>query len=52
MLSGAMSNRFALGLFVIVAGLILMDQLVWHSGASLFAARKGVDLIQTLAFWR
>ncbi len=47
-----MTNALAIGIFVAIAGFFLLDHFVLHLGAPLFLARKGMDLIEWLAFWR
>lgn len=47
-----MSNGVALGLGLIVAGLLMADW-VWFEAAGLvFLGRRLADLIEYLAFWR
>ncbi len=46
-----MTLRIALWIALIIVGLISLD--LWQGwGGSLIAARRGVDLIHRLAFWR
>ena len=47
-----MTNRLALILFLLIAGLIALDVTQNASGVVIFLGRKFVDLIQLLAFWR
>lgn len=47
-----MTNTAAIVIALGVIGLITLDLTVLDSGASLFLARKGLDLLQVLAFWR
>jgi len=47
-----MTNALALWLFALVVGLFALDWYLADWGASLFLARKGLGLIEWLAFWR
>ena len=47
-----MTNGLALFLLAAVAGFLVLDYYVLHLDAALFVARKGVDLIGWVAFWR
>jgi hypothetical protein len=47
-----MTNTLAIWLGVIVLGLLAADLIMADGGGSLFLARKGLDLIEWLAFWR
>ncbi|GAA0293317.1 hypothetical protein [Rhodovulum strictum] len=47
-----MSNRVAIVLLVLVALAAAADQVLTGSANTLFLARKFVDLIDALAFWR
>ena len=47
-----MTNALAIGIGIVIAGFFLLDHFVLHLGAPLFLARKGMDLIEWLAFWR
>lgn len=47
-----MTNTLALWLAALILGLIVLDYTVYDLQAGLFLARKGLDLIQYLAFWR
>lgn len=47
-----MSNRVAAGIVLGVLLFLLLDALVLRLGAPLFLARRGLDLIEWLAFWR
>ena len=47
-----MTNRLALALLLLIGGFILLDQFVLHLGAPIFMARRGLELIEWLAFWR
>lgn len=50
--TGPMTNALAIWIVALLAGFFLLDHFVLHLGAPLFLARKGVDLIEYLAFWR
>lgn len=47
-----MTTRMALILFALIAGAILLDTLILDTGLSVEGARKGLELIKTVAFWR
>ncbi|MCV2880844.1 hypothetical protein [Actibacterium sp. XHP0104] len=47
-----MSNRSALILALLIAVGLIADQVANDGQASMFLARKMVDLIDYLAFWR
>ena len=47
-----MTNGLAIALVILIAGFLLLDQLVLHQGAPLFLARRGLELMEWLAFWR
>jgi hypothetical protein len=47
-----MTNALALVLIGLVAGFFLLDHFVLHIDAALFLGRRGLDLIEWLAFWR
>ena len=51
-MTGAMTNGLALFLIAAVAGFFVLDHTVLHLDAGLVLARKGLDLIGWLAFWR
>jgi len=48
----AMTNALALWIAAAIAAFFLLDAYVLQLGAGLFLARRGVDLIHALAFWR
>jgi hypothetical protein len=47
-----MTNGIAFTLFLIIAGFFVLDHFVLHWDAAVFIGRKGVELIEVLAFWR
>ena len=47
-----MTNALTLWIVALIAGFFLTDHFFLHLGAPLFLARKGMDLIVYLAFWR
>lgn len=47
-----MTNRIFLWLLAIIVGAIAVDVVVFGGADSLFLARKFVDSIEWLAFWR
>ncbi len=47
-----MTNTLAIWIVALIASFFLLDTFVLHLGAPLFLARKGMDLIAYLAFWR
>ena len=47
-----MTNRLAIWIAALVAGLIALDAMLNGWAASLFLARKFADLLWWLAFWR
>ena len=47
-----MTNKIAIFLCVLIAAGLLWDQFRNDGQAALFMARKTVDLIEWLAFWR
>jgi hypothetical protein len=47
-----MTDRLALVLGLLIAALIFADFMMNGGNALFFLARKGVDLIDYLAFWR
>ncbi len=50
--TAAMTNTLAIWIVAFIAGFFLLDHFVLHLGAPLFLARKGMDLLEYLAFWR
>ncbi|TCM86495.1 hypothetical protein [Rhodovulum steppense] len=47
-----MSNRIAIALMILAALALAADRLLTGSAATLFLARKFVDLVDYMAFWR
>ncbi len=47
-----MSNRAALILGLLIVAAVLADQMLNAGAGTLFAARRMVGLIETVAFWR
>ena len=47
-----MTNGLALALILLIAGFFALDHWVLHLDAPLFLARRGLDLIEWVAFWR
>ncbi len=47
-----MTNRIAIALAVLMAGAILSDMYFNDGMATAFTARKFIDLIRWIAFWR
>jgi len=47
-----MTNTLAIWLTALVLGLLALDYALADFGASLFLARKGLELLEWLAFWR
>ena len=47
-----MTNTLAFWLVVIILALIGLDYLLFESDGAIFLGRKGIDLLQWLAFWR
>ena len=47
-----MTNSIAVGLAVLILGAIAYDAIWLDWSASLFLGRKGMQLIEYLAFWR
>jgi hypothetical protein len=47
-----MTDGLAIALVLLIAGFLLLDQFVLDLGAPLFLARKGLALVEWLAFWR
>jgi hypothetical protein len=52
LLQSGMTNTVAIWLGVLIVGFFLLDQFVLDLGAGLFLAKRGLDLIEYLAFWR
>jgi hypothetical protein len=51
-MTAAMTNTLAFWIIACIFGFFLLDHFILHLGAPLFLARKGLDLIEYLAFWR
>ena len=47
-----MTNTLTIWIVALIAGFFLVDHYILQLGAPLFLARKGMDLIDYLAFWR
>ena len=47
-----MTNRIALWLGVLIVAAFLMDRFAFDGSGALFLARKFVDLLHWVAFWR
>ncbi|MCB5198279.1 hypothetical protein LGQ03_03405 [Loktanella sp. TSTF-M6] len=47
-----MTNAVAIGILIAIAAFFALDHYVLHWEAPLFLARKFVELLQWLAFWR
>ena len=47
-----MTNGLAIALVLLIAGFFLIDHFLLHLDAPLFLARKGLELLDWLAFWR
>ena len=47
-----MTNTLAIWLFLFIVAFFALDYFVLHLDAARFLARKGLDLIDYLAFWR
>lgn len=47
-----MTNRIAIGLFILIVGFFVLDHFVLHLDAATFLMRELVDLINAMAFWR
>ena len=47
-----MTTRIALTLFLVILIAIAVDVYVLETGITLEAARKGLGLLQQMAFWR
>ncbi|SLN12152.1 hypothetical protein [Pseudooctadecabacter jejudonensis] len=47
-----MTTRLAIFLMAAIIGFFVLDHYVLHLDALVFLSRKGIDLIQTIAFWR
>ena len=47
-----MTNSIAIGILLALVAFFALDAYVLHLDAALFLARKGLALIDWLAFWR
>lgn len=47
-----MNTQIAIGLAIIILGLLFLDSFLNNWQASIFLLKKGADLIEWLAFWR
>ncbi len=47
-----MTNQIAIGLGLVILGLIGLDWYLTDATGTLFLIRKGTDLIEWMAFWR
>lgn len=47
-----MTNQIALGLALVIVGLLIADWQVFDLSNSLFLARKFAELLEWVAFWR
>lgn len=47
-----MTNRLAIILFLCIIGFFVLDHYVLHWNAAVEVSRKGIELINVLAFWR
>ena len=47
-----MTNALALWIVALIIGFFVLDAVFLHLGAPVFLARKGLDLLDYLAFWR
>lgn len=47
-----MTTRLAFILMFLIVGFFVLDHYVLHLDALVFIARKGIDLLQYIAFWR
>jgi hypothetical protein len=50
--NAAMTNRIAIALGILIAAFIIIDALAFGGHAPLFLARKGLEFIDWIAFWR
>ena len=50
--ASAITNRIAIFLALAIVAFLVVDFLVFERAMSLFLARKFVDLIDLVAFWR
>jgi len=47
-----MTNRIALGLGIVIVGLFVVDALAFGGTLPVFLGRKGLELLEWIAFWR
>ena len=47
-----MTNKIALALAILVITLLILDRVLFQSAALFFLARKFIDLVDWLEFWR
>ena len=47
-----MTNRLAIWLLLLLAGLLVLDGLAQDSAGTIFLGRKFMELLQYLAIWR
>lgn len=47
-----MTNSIAIGLGILILGAIGIDAFLTGSEGLMFVARKGIDLLEWIAFWR
>lgn len=47
-----MTTRIALILALLIAGFFVLDHYVLHLDAAVILAKKGIELIGIIAFWR
>ncbi len=47
-----MTNRIAIGLALAIVAVFAVDALVFGGGLPVFLGRKGLELIEWIAFWR
>ena len=47
-----MTNRLAIWLLLLLAGLLALDHFVQDSEATIFLGRQFLELLQYVAFWR
>jgi len=47
-----MTNPIAIGLLTLIAGALVFDAMTQDWAYSVFVARKGVQFLEWIAFWR
>jgi hypothetical protein len=47
-----MTNKIAIWIGVIVLGLLSLDFFLYDWAGTIFLLRRGVDLVEWMAFWR